>query len=277
MAKRIISQSLVFSIIFFGLVPFSISGDYGAILEIPYIYELPDYDYPNVTAITWQGGESKFGKWRNFFNGYEMGWGISYNSQWNYKDNTWEPRDTVDTRTSICSMIRFNVAEGNVGGNVFEINFAKGDKYNSPPDWNSAASYFFYDGSSKIKAPAKLFIHAPGNSDAMIQLAPNEGASPNRVNLRNAADGKFYIEHEEYGSEVFSPKYSATRTPAVTIQKGLTDINGALIVRSGDTSKNDSNACVFDLDPNTGDLIITIYHGGQVRSTRLQFSNMKGE
>ena len=196
----------------------------GIVVQIPYVEELPSH-YENITPVTYQGGEMKFGKWRNFFNGYEMGWGITYNSRWNFQDNTWEPRDSVDSRSNICAMMRFNVAEGNIGGNVFEINFAAGSDDYISPDWNAAASYFFFDGNSINNAPAKFQIHAGGNSSAMIQLCPNEGALPNRLNLRNSAEGKFFIERESIAPAEYWPYYYIERTTRMIFDKGFIGIN----------------------------------------------------
>ena len=266
-----------------------------AVVEIPEIYELPDEYYPNLTAITWQGGEKKFGKWRNFFNGFEMGWGISYNTRWNYKDNTWEPRDSIDSRAGICAMLRFNVAEGNVGGNVYEINFAPGSDENLPPDWNAAASYFFYDGNSETKAPATFMIKGAGNMDAVIKLAPNEGASPSRVNIRNACDGKLYIEREEIGSMFYSPFYTSITFPLMVFDNGFVavghahpesavDILGSITLRSANrlpgppeppnmpvvrgTSMN------MKVDGDTGNITLTSIHDGETREIVVHFSNM---
>ena len=265
MTIKKILLSLLLLIPFF--LPMSTLAYYEAVIDFPLIYELPDQNYPNATAITWQGGEEKFGKWRNFFNGYEMGWGISYNTKWNYKDNTWDQRDSIDSRANICSMIRFNVAEGNVGGNVFEINFAAGSDFYTPPDWNSAASYFFYDGNSETQAPAMFRIKSPGNVDATIQLAPDEGENPNRINLRNACDGKFYIEYEKCGSAgYYDSKYTAERTSMMEFSRNTIDAyNGFTFRTAGTVQDKINNSATLYVDKDTGNIMLRIQHNGEIR------------
>lgn len=183
--------------------------DEGFILEIPAIASLPNAGYTQAPPMTWQGGEAKFGKWRQFFNGWEMGWGLSYNTKWNYHNNTWAGRDSGTSTANICAMIRFNVAEGqDTGGNCLEVNFATGAAGGVVPDWNNGATYFFYDGSSSRHAPTRLHMQAPGNCDVTITMAPDEGAVPSRLQLRNAAGGVFHIENLEFGSTVFGSPFS---------------------------------------------------------------------
>ncbi len=191
--------------------------DEGIILEIPAIAALPNAGYTQLPPMTWQGGEEKFGKWRQFFNGYEMGWGLSYNTKWNYEDNTWSGRDVGDDRTNMCAMLRFNVAEGNVGGELLELNFAQGASAEVVPDWNSSSDYFFYAASIDNAAPTMFHMRAPGNSDVTIRMAPDEGGDPTRVQLRNAADNNFYIESLEQGSTSYANPFSQRTEPIIAI------------------------------------------------------------
>lgn len=260
------------------------------VISIPYVEELPNYEYDNLIPLTWEGGEIKFGKWRQFFNAFEMGFGITYNSKYNINNNTWEPRDSADSRACICSMLRFNVSEGNVGGNAFEINFAKGDSSNSIPDWNSAAHYFFYDGNSKTKAPAALQITGAGNMDALIQLAPDEGAYTSRVNLRNSIDGNFYIEYDPYGKNPYDYRDNNYNTiPLLTINKyngniGIgtgnnkpsseLDIIGTLTLQHKEILPDPPNPPLSNTQTKTkmslsidanGDIIIQVEHNNEIR------------
>ncbi|MBU2249720.1 MAG: hypothetical protein KKD77_23440 [Gammaproteobacteria bacterium] len=270
-------------LIFFASVAYS-QSEYDVVLEIPYTNSLPDYTYPNITPITWSGGEEKFGRWRQFFKGFEMGWGLTYNTKWNYQDNTWEGRDSGDSSSNICAMIRFNVAEGNVGGNFFEINFAKGENAGEPPDWNDGAYYYFYDGSRKTKAPAAMVIHGAGDMDTLIKFCPNEGSSPNRINIRNACDGKFYIEHEEIGSINYKNTYSSITNPLMVFNDGFVgighdnpistlDIKGEITLRGIDIllpspplpPDNTDETMTMWMDKNTGNIIMRIVYNGEVR------------
>jgi len=294
MAKSIITKFLFFSIIFFCFAPFAISGDYGAVIEIPYIDELPDYDYPNATAITWQGGESKFGKWRNFFNGYEMGWGVAYNTRWNYKDNTWEPRDSIDERASVCAMARFNISEGQTGGDVFEINFAPGSNENTPPDWGGAATYFFYNGDMERHSPAVFQMIGAGNMDTVIKMCPNEGGNPRRVNIRNSSNGLF-IEREQFGSIVYGFPYSSVTWPLLSfdysdnVGVGIydpvskLDVDGELTLRAVENILPDPpevpsesiNRMSFKMEDETGNVILTVHYNGETRKLVIPFQSLQ--
>ena len=265
-------------ILIFTALLVSTQGRCGLVIEIPYVYYLPDYSYPEVIPITWQGGEEKFGKWRQFFNGWEMGWGLAYNTKWNYQDNTWEGRDSGRAATSICSMIRFNVAEGNDGANTFEINFAKGEEAGIPPDWNDGAYYYFYDGNSITKAPAAMHIHGAAGMDTLIKFGPNEGNYPNRINIRNACDGKFYIEYEAYGSIKYEPVYSSITIPLMVFDNGfvgighdspvnILDIDGGITFRGIEMPPeiNTEETMTLWMDRTTGNVMIRIIHNGEVR------------
>jgi len=131
----------------------------GTVFSLPAISQLPDPSYTHDAVMQWEGGETKFGKWRQYFNGYEQSWALTYNAPWDYTNNEWLGRDSGDSRANIGAYMRFNVAEGDSGENTFEVNFAKGAAAGVAPDWNDGAYYFFYDGRTAYPAkPAKLLI-----------------------------------------------------------------------------------------------------------------------
>jgi len=236
--------------------------DEGLIIAIPDIASLPDAGYTQAPVITWQGGETKFGKWRNFFNGYEMGWGLSYNAKWNYDDNTWEGRDIGDSRTNMCAMLRFNVAEGNIGGELLELNFAQGANAGVAPDWNSSSDYFFFASSTDNNAPTMFHMRAPGNCDVTIRMAPDEGGDASRMQLRNAADNIFYIENLEYGSTSYANPFAQITETIIGIEVDGRDVGighaspTADLHIQGNLSQALSNAVT-----NVGTAVASISHG----------------
>ena len=124
-------------------------GSPGTVFNLPAHPGIPpwgDIGYDHKAVLQWQGGEQKFGIWRNYFNAFEQDWAITYNAPWDYTNNQWLGRDSGDSRANIAAFMRFNVAEGDSGQNAFAINFAPPDLAGIPPDWNGASWYRFYDG-----------------------------------------------------------------------------------------------------------------------------------
>lgn len=110
----------------------------GTIFSLPTHPGIPpwgDIGYNHKAVLQWQGGEQKFGTWRNYFNAFEQDWAITYNAPWDYTNNQWLGRDSGDARANIAAFMRFNVAEGDSGQNTFAINFAPPDLAGIPPDW----------------------------------------------------------------------------------------------------------------------------------------------
>lgn len=157
----------------------------GTKFSLPYISSLPNPAYTHDAVIMWEGGEVKFGKWRNYFNGWEQDWALTYNAPWNYATNAWLGRDVGTSTANISAMMRFNVAEGNSGLNVFEIGFAPPGAAGTVPDWNGAAHYSFYDGrwSATSPMPAKFAISGAADMDAILSLNANSTVDAVRVNF----------------------------------------------------------------------------------------------
>ena len=86
---------------------------------------LPDRDFIYGPSIMWSGGEEKFGKWRMYHNMYESDWMLTYNVRYDSENNDWGPRDSGNSLANIAALMRFDVAEGISGRNVFEIKFEK--------------------------------------------------------------------------------------------------------------------------------------------------------
>jgi hypothetical protein len=182
--------------------------------------------------LMWEGGESKFGKWRNYFNGWEQDWALTYNAPWNYATNQWSGKDNGDPRANISAMMRFNIAEGNSGLNAFEIGFAPPGSAGTVPDWNGAAHYTFYDGrwNTSPAMPARLSISGAANMDAILTLNGNSSYDPVKVNLiavgANPSSKLFKIQNENSGLDLLSIKVETgnvgigTTSPSYKFQVG---------------------------------------------------------
>lgn len=159
----------------------------GTIFNLPTNPGIPpggDPDYNHKAVLQWQGGEEKFGIWRNYFNAFEQDWAITYNAPWDYTNNTWLGRDSGDARANIAAYMRFNVAEGNSGQNAFAINFAPPENADIPPDWNGASWYRFYDGRTfPTPMPARFVVRGAASMQAMVSLSSHSTVDPLRVDL----------------------------------------------------------------------------------------------
>jgi hypothetical protein len=163
----------------------------GTVFELPSNPGIPpwgDENYNHKAVMQWQGGEEKFGVWRNYFNAFEQDWAITYNAPWDYTNNMWLGRDSGDPRANISAFMRFNVAEGDSGQNAFAINFAPPDNAGIPPDWNGASWYRFYDGRTfPTPMPARFQVRGAASMQAIVSLSSHSTVNPLRVDL--VADG----------------------------------------------------------------------------------------
>lgn len=196
----------------------------GLKLSLPSINQLPDPSYTHKAAITWEGGETKFGKWRNYFNGWEQDWALSYNVPWDYTTNAWGGRDSGHPYANIAACMRFNIAEGNSGLNVFEIAFAPPGEAGSLPDFNAAAHYYFFNGrvSPYPSKPARFAITGAADMDAMISLHANNTYDPVQVDLisvgSNPSPKLFKIRNASSGTDLLSIKVTTGNVGIGTIE-----------------------------------------------------------
>lgn len=180
--------------------------------SLPPISMLPDSSYNHKAVITWEGGETKFGKWRNYFNGWETGWALTYNISCDYTNNSWGGRDSGHPYANIAAVMRFNVAEGNSVSNTFEITFAPPAAAGVPPDFNAAAHYTFYNGrvTPYPSKPARIAISGAADMDAMLSLWANNTYDPVRIDLvsigSNPSPKLFKIRNWDLGLDLLSIK-----------------------------------------------------------------------
>jgi hypothetical protein len=166
-------------------------GTVGTVFNLPTHPGIPpvgDPGYNHKAILQWQGGEQKFGVWRNYFNAFEQDWALTYNAPWDYTNNMWLGRDSGDPRANIAAFMRFNVAEGDSGQNTFVINFAPPDNADIPPDWNGASWYRFYDGRTAAGTgldpmPARFEVRGAANMQAIVSLSSHSSVKPLRVDL----------------------------------------------------------------------------------------------
>jgi len=172
----------------------------GTAFKLPSHPGLPDPNYHYKAIMQWEGGEAKFGKWRQYFNAFEQDWALTYNAPWDYTNNQWLGRDSGDSRANICALMRFNVAEGNSGENVFEICFAPPAPAGTVPDWNAASTYVFFDGRNPtIGTPkaARLRITGAADMEAILSLSSHSTVNPFGVNLvSDGLNNNFRIRNE---------------------------------------------------------------------------------
>ena len=167
----------------------------GTVFDLPVHAGIPpggDLNYNHKAILQWQGGEEKFGIWRNYFNAFEQDWAITYNAPWDYTNNMWLGRDSGDPRANVAAFMRFNIAEGGSGQNVFAINFAPPDNAGIPPDWNGASWYRFYDGRTAAGTgldpmPAMFQVRGAANMQAIVSLSSHSTVDPLRIDM--VADG----------------------------------------------------------------------------------------
>lgn len=135
--------------------------------EVPVSGGFPDsVTYTRGPTVEYTGGETKFGKWRQYHNSEELSWCLTYNAQvdpHNVFPAVWYPRDSVNSAADIVFANRIDVAEGHSGQNFWAVEFAPGDErqdytftdpatgaisalQNRPPDWNAGSSLRMFDG-----------------------------------------------------------------------------------------------------------------------------------
>lgn len=169
----------------------SARGTVGTVFSLPTHTGIPpggDPNYNHKAVLQWEGGEQKFGKWRNYFNAFEQDWAITYNAPWDYTSNMWLGRDSGDPRANVAAFMRFNIAEGDSGQNVFAINFAPPDYAGVPPDWNGSSWYRFFDGRTGAGTgldpmPARFQVRGAANMQAIVSLSSHSSVYPLQIDL----------------------------------------------------------------------------------------------
>jgi hypothetical protein len=186
-------------------------ADSGMYVEMPSLSLPPNYpSEPNPSLAykpptTWEGGQSKFGKWRHYFNAAEWGWGITYNAPidpyslfpWNAQPSSTQLRDTSsDTGASACVAMRFDVAEGTSGTNFWGIEWAPPSATKTAPDWVWGPSMYFYDGTKTgYSSGGLLRIASSAGRESVLALESNSTVSKKGYLTRVTVDGSWQLQN----------------------------------------------------------------------------------
>ena len=164
------------------------------IFNLPTIATLPNSTYTHKETQKWTGGEVKFAPWRQYFNVFEKDWLLTYNTPFNVTNNTFGGRDSGNSQANIAMATFFNVAEGNSGTNSFNIWFAPPSTAGTPPDFNAATRYTWFDGRTGGSPIAGRFrIETAASMPAVLQLRSHATVSPSDWALVSEIDNTWGI------------------------------------------------------------------------------------
>jgi hypothetical protein len=165
----------------------------------------PDPNLAYKPSQVYEGGQTKFGKWRTYHNVAEWGWGVTYNAPidpyslfpWNLQPDNTQLRDTTsDQGASACVAMRFNVAEGTSGGNFWGIEWAPSSTTKTKPDWVWGPQMYFYqgDGSGTSTAGGLLRIISSAGRESALVLDSSNTATKKVILQRTTVDGSWQLQ-----------------------------------------------------------------------------------
>ena len=191
---------------------------------------VPDLAYTYKAPMLWEGVESKFGKWRQYYNAAEWGWGLTYNAAldpYTAYPPAWSGRDSGDVTANLVAAMRFDVAEGNSGQNFFGIEFAGPGTVGTMPDWGLATQYYMYDGTQ-----GGMFKIVTGEADSSIMLRSNNVfAESSAWVTRVGFDKKYKIQNEQGAGKTAVIPTDAQGTTWLSIDEvGAVSLPGTLTV-----------------------------------------------
>ena len=178
----------------------------GFVLELPRVPGLPNPSYRPQEVMRWEGGEAKYGIWRQYFNSWENSWTLAYNTAFNYDINKFGPRDSGNPSANVAAFMRFNVAEGDSGTNNFAVGFAPPGPAGTIPDFHGGGGYIFFDGrrgDAKTSRPVKFQLGGPKDVDSVVSITNDvmgvslmvDGVAPypNKFRIRDIKTGADYL------------------------------------------------------------------------------------
>ena len=191
---------------------------------------VPDLAYTYKAPMLWEGVENMFGKWRQYYNAAEWGWGLTYNAAldpYTAYPPAWSGRDSGNAGANIVAAMRFDVAEGNSGQNFFGIEFAGPGTVGTVPDWGLATQYYMYDGTQ-----GGMFKIVTGEADSSIMLRSNNVFTEQSVWVtRVGFDKKFKIQNEQGAGKTAVIPTDAQGTTWLSIDEaGAVSLPGTLTV-----------------------------------------------
>jgi hypothetical protein len=146
----------------------------------------PTKAYKEVTRYT--GGEAKFGKWRQYHNAAEWGWGITYNyalDPYSVYPPAAATRDVYNTTASSTVAMRFDVAEGSSGINFWAVEWSPPSATKTVPDNAWGPHLYFYQGD---------VVGTTGAAGGTLRIASSSGRVSGLVlESNNTVANKSYI------------------------------------------------------------------------------------
>jgi hypothetical protein len=206
-----------------GVTVRGVSGTSISALSIMHPTHPPGQDpsYPNPPSITWDGLENNFGKWRNYINGAENGWILTYNMTANSQQAyppTYGNRD-VD---GPAMMVRINVQEATSGENFVGFEWSDYTAAGTVANMNNAGHFYFYDGHPDWygtgPAAVRQSIWGPADMDAAILFRANATVAPYTMGVRTDGSNttpnkKFQLFSASTGTQ---KNFASGITPIIT-------------------------------------------------------------
>ena len=231
---------------------------------------VPDATKPFLEVTTYQGGESKFGKWRQYHNVAEWGWGITYNyalDPYSVYPPATAARDVYNTTASSTVSMRFDVAEGGGGGNFWAIEWSPPSTTATVPDLAWGPDMFFYQGDTVGTSGASgglLRITSSAGRTSGLFLESNNSVARKAYITRTTVAGAYEVASVNWASWATLPGasdgsvvFSATTSGVVASGGTLANVQRVVPI-SGATVTASVATEVLALDPVAGLAALTV-------------------
>ena len=170
-----------------------------AIFSTPLI-NIPDPTKAFKEVTRYEGGEAKYGKWRQYHNAAEWGWGMTYNfamDPYGVFPATHSTRDVWNTTGSACLATRFNLSEGTSGANFWGVEWAPPSTTQTVPDFTWGPKMYFYQGDCLGGTPGDaggtLRIASSAGRISGIILESNNSITPRNYIARSTFEGAYEV------------------------------------------------------------------------------------
>ena len=237
----------------------------------------PDASYIYNNPITWEGGHTGFGKWRNYVNAAEHGWTLVYNTEldpYTSYPPTYSVRDSTNAQLSTCAQMRFDVAEGTSLINFWAVEFAPGQDGGTAtqPDWAWGPAMYFYQGGQGRGANASstvggaLRIYSSCGRESAIFLESDGTCNPKIWAQRvETLTGNYKLQSlGPVDWNYLASNQSGTTRFTIEHSTGKTEISGSLNVSSSFTASLAEGYTWVGGMGNTSKLVATSSFGGGI-------------